>query len=149
MKNQANKILKPGYKREGQFLASLDSSLYLPSLFARCSTGCPWHPVKLPIISEIIPSYFVCLKSIWCLSLKGKEIKWLSCFVKECQPVAICTFVNGVWLLNVKWRERRKLTGCGNIDKAKGLYEIYQGSGRGDRFTGYVKLYHTTCNYSA
>lgn len=149
MKNQANKILKPGYKREGQFLASLDSSLYLPSLFARCSTGCPWHPVKLPIISEIIPSYFICLKSIWCLSLKGKEIKWLSCFVKECQPVAICTFVNGVWLLNVKWRERRKLTGYGNIDKAKGLYEIYQGSGRGDRFTGYVKLYHTTCNYSA
>lgn len=46
--------------------------------------------------------------------------------MKECQPVAICAFANGVWLLNVKWRERRKLTGCGNIDKAKGLYEIYQ-----------------------
>lgn len=48
--------------------------------------------------------------------------------MKECQPVAICTFANGVWLLNVKWWERRKLTGCGNIDKAKGLYEMYQGA---------------------
>ena len=42
--------------------------------------------------------------------------------------MAICTFANGVWLLNVKWWERRKLTGCGNIDKAKGLYEMYQGA---------------------
>lgn len=46
--------------------------------------------------------------------------------MKECQPVAICTFANRVWLLNVKWCERRKLTGCGNIDKAKGLYEMYE-----------------------
>lgn len=46
--------------------------------------------------------------------------------MEECQPVAICTFANGVWLLNVKWWERRKPTGCGNIDKAKGLYEMYQ-----------------------
>lgn len=46
--------------------------------------------------------------------------------MEECQPVAICTFPNGVWLLNVKWWERRKPTGCGNIDKAKGLYEMYQ-----------------------
>lgn len=41
--------------------------------------------------------------------------------------MAKCTFANGVWLLNVKWRERRKkLTGCGNIDKAKERCEIYQ-----------------------
>lgn len=46
--------------------------------------------------------------------------------VEECWPVAICTFANGVWLFNVKWCERRKLTGCGNIDKAKGLYETYE-----------------------
>lgn len=46
--------------------------------------------------------------------------------MKECQPVAICTFANGVWLLNVKWCEGRKLTGRGNIDKAKGLYELYE-----------------------
>lgn len=46
--------------------------------------------------------------------------------MEECWPVAICTFANGVWLLNVKWWERRKLTGCGNIDKAKGLYDMYQ-----------------------
>lgn len=40
--------------------------------------------------------------------------------------MAKCTFANGVWLLNVKWRQRRKkLTGCGNIDKAKERYEIY------------------------
>lgn len=85
------------------------------------------HPVELPIISEIIPSYFIILKTALCPSLKEKgEIKWLFCFVEECQPVAICTFANGVWLLNVKWWERRKLTGCGNIDKAKGLYEVYQ-----------------------
>lgn len=48
--------------------------------------------------------------------------------MKECQPVAICTFANGVWFLNVKWFERRKLTGCGNIDKAKGLCEMYEGA---------------------
>lgn len=28
----------------------------------------------------------------------------------------------------MKWWERRKLTGCGNIDNTKGLYEMYQGA---------------------
>lgn len=59
--------------------------------------------------------------------------------------MAICTFVNGVWLLNVKWRERKKLTGCGNIDKAKGLYEIYQGAaGEGTDLKIMLNCYFTT-----
>lgn len=68
--------------------------------------------------------------------------------MKECQPVAICTFANRVWLLNVKWCERRKLTGCGNIDKAKGLYEMYEGTAAAERdlkitmLNGYLTRIH-------
>lgn len=44
---------------------------------------------------------------------------FLLCFMKECQPVAICTFVNGVWLLNVKWARAKKQPAVELLTKLK------------------------------